>query len=67
MITPRYSCIFIRRYCPRSCGYCLAKDVRGEGKLLKPEQWSNAIQILEDNGVNFHLILGNELRKNTSC
>lgn len=61
MITPRYSCIFIRRFCPRNCSYCLAKDVRGKGKLLRPEQWRDALRILEDNGVVFHLILGNEL------
>ncbi len=60
-ITPRYSCIFIRRYCPRKCGYCLAKDVRGDGKLLRPDQWIQALKILESHGVVFHLILGNEL------
>lgn len=60
-IMPRYSCIFIRRYCPRSCGYCLAKDVRGAGKVLKPDEWINALRILEKEGIVFHLILGNEL------
>ncbi len=61
MILPRYSCIFIRRYCPRNCGYCIAKDVRGEDKGLTPDQWIDALRILEDNGIVFHLILGNEL------
>ncbi len=60
-VTPRYSCIFVRRACPRECSYCLAKDVRGEGKLLSPKQWGEALRILESHGVVFHLILGNEL------
>lgn len=61
MITPRYSCIFVSRRCPRRCSYCWAKDVRGFGPLLTPEQWAEALKILEDHGVVFHLILGNEL------
>lgn len=67
IIMPRYSCIFIRRYCPRECGYCLAKDVRGQGRLLKPDQWIDAIRILETHGVVFHLILGNELLAYPRC
>jgi len=67
MITPRYSCIFIRRYCPRDCGYCIAKDVRGDGKLLRPEEWIEALRILESHGVVFHLILGNELLAYPHC
>ena len=67
IITPRYSCIFIRRYCPRECGYCLAKDVRGEDKLLKPHEWIEALRILEAQGVVFHLILGNELLAYPNC
>jgi MoaA/NifB/PqqE/SkfB family radical SAM enzyme len=39
----------------------LAKDVRGKEKLLRPEQWANALTILEQQGVVFHLLLGNEL------
>lgn len=61
MISPRYSCIFISRMCPRACSYCLSKDVRGSGDLLSPEQWADALAILESHGVVFHLILGNEL------
>lgn len=61
LVTPRYSCIFVRRFCPRSCSYCLAKDVRGAGNLLKPDEWAEALRILESHGVVFHLILGNEL------
>ncbi len=60
MITPRYSCIFIRRLCPRKCSYCWSKDVRGQGDLLKPEQWAEALRILESHGVVFHLILGKQ-------
>lgn len=60
-VTPRYSCIFISRFCPRSCSYCLSKDVRGGGGLLTPEQWAEALGVLESHGVVFHLILGNEL------
>ena len=66
-VTPRYSCIFIRRYCPRSCGYCLAKDVRGLDKILKPDQWIEALRILESQGIVFHLILGNELLSYPRC
>ena len=61
MITPRYSCIFIRRLCPRKCSYCWSKDVRGDGHLLSLMQWAEALRILESHGVVFHLILGNEL------
>jgi MoaA/NifB/PqqE/SkfB family radical SAM enzyme len=46
--------------CPRSCGYCLSKDIRGK-HLLSPEQWAEALHILESQGVVFHLFLGNEL------
>lgn len=60
-VTPRYSCIFVRRACPRACSYCLAKDVRGIGTLLKPDEWVEALRILEAHGVVFHLILGNEI------
>jgi MoaA/NifB/PqqE/SkfB family radical SAM enzyme len=60
-VTPRYSCIFVSRFCPRSCSYCLSKDIRGQGGLLTPTEWGNALRILESNGVVFHLILGNEL------
>lgn len=60
-LTPRYSCIFVKRSCPRACSYCIAKDVRGDGDLMKPDQWIEALRILEDHGVVFHLILGNEL------
>lgn len=61
MTTPRYSCIFISRKCPRTCSYCRSKDVRGESGLLSVEQWRDALRTLEQNGVVFHLILGNEL------
>lgn len=60
-MTPRYSCIFFSRSCPRSCSYCLAKDVRGSGAILTPSQWADALHLLEQNGVVFHLLLGNEL------
>lgn len=61
MISPRYSCIFVSRACPRACSYCTSKDVRGDGSLLSPQQWNEALHILEGHGVKFHLILGNEL------
>lgn len=66
-LTPRYSCIFVRRFCPRACSYCLARDVRGDGRLLKPEEWAQALHILESHGVVFHLILGNELFSYPNC
>jgi MoaA/NifB/PqqE/SkfB family radical SAM enzyme len=59
-VTPRYSCIFVSRFCPRSCSYCLSKDVKGLWTLT-PNQWADALHILERHGVVFHLILGNEL------
>src|SRR5262245_12132526 len=59
-MTPRYSCLFVSRMCPRSCGYCLSKDIRGE-KTLVPEQWAEALHILEGHGIVFHCIIGNEL------
>lgn len=60
-VLPRYSCIFISRRCPRACSYCTAKDVRGEGTLLSPDQWREALDILEGLGIQFHCIIGNEL------
>jgi MoaA/NifB/PqqE/SkfB family radical SAM enzyme len=47
--------------CPRSCSYCLSKDVRGDGTFLSPEQWADGLHILEYHGVQFHLFIGNEL------
>jgi len=67
IVKPRYSCIFVRRFCPRDCSYCIAKDVRGKGRLLSPEEWAEALRILESHGVVFHLILGNELFAYPQC
>lgn len=66
-ISPRYSCIFIRRFCPRECSYCTARNVRGAGRLLTPKEWAEALHILESHGVQFHLILGNELFSYPGC
>ena len=60
MVTPRYASIFIQRFCPRNCKYCKAKYVRGI-RLLRPEEWIEAFDILWGEGVSFFLILGNEV------
>jgi MoaA/NifB/PqqE/SkfB family radical SAM enzyme len=59
--TPTFSCIFVERYCPRACSYCRSKDVRGKHTRLTGEQWVDAIHKLDDFGIKFHLILGNEI------
>jgi len=50
---------YITRKCPRHCEYCAIRDSRMPGELT-PEQWKEAFKILEDLGVDFNLILGNE-------
>jgi molybdenum cofactor biosynthesis enzyme MoaA len=60
MITPRYASLFLERYCPRNCSYCKARLVK-TGRLLKVEEWIKAFDILRSEGVEFFLILGNDV------
>ena len=60
MITPRYASVFLERWCPRKCSYCKARLVK-HGRLLRPEEWIEAFDILSREGVEFFLILGNEV------
>lgn len=57
---PRYACMFIERACPRDCNYCGSKDVVPDF-LLRPKDWIRNLDILSDVGVEFFLILGNEV------
>jgi len=59
-VKPRYATIFLERWCPRACSYCMARLVKPK-RLLKPEEWIKAFDILRDNGIKFFLILGNEI------
>ncbi|MCW1309793.1 MAG: radical SAM protein [Candidatus Nanoarchaeia archaeon] len=59
-IVPRYAVIFIQRHCPRNCVYCRSRNVVPK-RLLPPEEWIEAFDILQRNGVEFFLILGNEI------
>lgn len=54
-----YTAFFLRRWCPRQCAYCKAKDVRGE-RILKAEEWLRFFRWAQDQGFKFHLCLGNE-------
>ena len=60
MPKPRYAVVFINRWCPRQCTYCKSRLVK-PSKLLKPEEWIKAFEVLKDNDVKFFLILGNEV------
>jgi MoaA/NifB/PqqE/SkfB family radical SAM enzyme len=54
------SVIYLTRKCPRNCRYCSIRDGKGIGKQLDVEQWKRAFNILQEIGVDFNLILGNE-------
>jgi hypothetical protein len=60
MIMPRYASIFLERYCPRNCSYCKARLVKTE-RLLKADEWIKAFDILRSEGIEFFLILGNDI------
>lgn len=51
---------YLTRKCPRACDYCAIRDAKDVGPQLTAEQWILALKILEDLGVDFNLILGNE-------
>lgn len=55
------SCIYLTRACPNSCIYCAIRNSPLQGPELTLEQWRRAFDILKDLGVDFHLLLGNEL------
>lgn len=54
-----YTAFYVRRWCPRDCAYCRAKDVRGK-HLLTAESWLRFFAWCQDKGFKFHLCLGNE-------
>jgi len=56
------SCIYLTRHCPMRCRYCRIRDsplIRGRELTL--EEWIKAFDILKTLGVDFNLILGNEI------
>ena len=50
---------YITRKCPRHCEYCAIRNSKMPGEL-SPERWKEAFEVLENLGVDFNLILGNE-------
>ena len=55
------SCIYLTRSCPHKCSYCALRDSPLRRPELTTEEWITAFDILHSLGVDFHLILGNEL------
>jgi MoaA/NifB/PqqE/SkfB family radical SAM enzyme len=56
----RNALTYLTRRCPRACTYCALRDSKGVGKELDAEDWIAACEILEEMGIDFNLILGNE-------
>lgn len=54
------SLMYLTRRCPRSCRYCTIRNAEDVGPELTVQQWKQAFGILEEIGVDFNLILGNE-------
>jgi len=54
------SCIYLTRKCPNKCVYCKARDSKVDAELTV-EQWKKAFYRLAEMGVDFYLLLGNEL------
>jgi len=55
------SCIYLTRACPYKCRYCALRDSPLQGPELSAKEWGHAFAILHDLGVEFDLLLGNEL------
>ncbi|MHC4750068.1 MAG: radical SAM protein [Planctomycetota bacterium] len=55
------TCIFLTRACPRACSYCRIRDSATAREELSREEWQEAFLILKQRGVDFNLILGNEV------
>ena len=55
------SCIYLTRGCPHKCSYCAIRDSPLQRPELTTEEWIETFDILHSLGVDFHLILGNEL------
>lgn len=55
------SCIYLTRKCPHKCIYCALRDSPLQRPELSTEEWKFTFDLLHDLGVEFHLILGNEL------
>ncbi len=56
-----YTCIYLTRRCPLRCEYCRIRDSTDIGPELNLEQWKEAFLIMKELGVEFNLILGNEI------
>ena len=54
------SVLYLTRQCPNSCTYCAIRSSPLQERELSTDEWLDAFDILEDLGVEFHLILGNE-------
>lgn len=54
------SVVFLTRRCPRACDYCKIRDAVDVGPELTKEEWKKAFSILQNIGVEFLLVLGNE-------
>jgi len=55
------SCVYLTRACPHKCSYCALRDSPLQRPELTTEEWIDAFDILHSLGVDFHLLLGNEL------
>lgn len=55
------SCIYLTRKCPHKCAYCALRDSSLQRPELTTEEWKFVFDLLRDLGVEFHLLLGNEL------
>lgn len=54
------SLTYLTRRCPRNCGYCALRDAKDVGPQLGIHKWIEAFKTLEELGIDFNLILGNE-------
>lgn len=54
------SCIFLTRKCTMHCDYCAIRQSKLDDPELTPGLWIEVFKILEDLGIEFNLILGNE-------
>ena len=55
------SVMYLTRRCPYNCDYCgIVDNTRKKSDELSLEEWQRAFKILEELGVEFNLVLGNE-------
>ena len=56
------SSVYLTRRCPRACEYCRIRDPASlSGPELSILQWKRAFKILKEIGVEFNVVLGNEV------